>query len=142
MGFLGEFLAQLMGPYGLTVTTLLWILPPALRGVYVGLGAIFLKKHMSLDAIMHTKRPYVYYAVCILAAVLTSLGNTGAYYVDSKLFGYYSYALIFGVLGVRILSGILSAILTATVALPILIALRHAKLIETPENTRQNTKEA
>ena len=61
---------------------------------------------------------------------------------NSKLFGYYSYALIFGVLGVRILSGILSAILTATVALPILIALRHAKLIETPENTRQNTKEA
>ncbi|MDD7772416.1 MAG: ECF transporter S component [Firmicutes bacterium] len=142
VGFLGEFLSQLLGQYGLTATTLLWVLPPALRGLIVGLAVVLLKKSMSLDTIIHKKRPYVYYIVCIVAAVLTSLGNTAAYYVDSKMFGYYNYALIFGVLGVRILSGILSALLTATAALPILIALQRANLIPTSRQQETNIKEA
>lgn len=142
VGFLGEFLSQLLGQYGLTATTVLWMLPPALRGLVIGLAVIALKKAMSLDTIIHEKRPYVYYLVCIVAAVLTSLGNTAAYYVDSKMFGYYNYALIFGVLGVRILSGVLSALLTATAALPILVALRRANLIPTPQKSENKTKEA
>ncbi len=127
VGFLGAFLEQMMN-HGFTATTILWILPPALRGVWIGLGVIALKKAMSLTYVLDHKRPFVYYLVCIVAAVVTSCGNTLVYYLDSKLYGYYTYALIFGVFGVRILSGVICAVLTATLALPILAALRKAKL--------------
>ena len=74
-------------------------------------------------------RPWVYYAVNLVTAVVVSLGNTLVYYLDSILYDYYSYALIFGVLGMRILTGLLSTLLTSTVALPVLAALRKANLV-------------
>ena len=127
--FLGEFLSQMIR-YGFTPTTVLWMLAPALRGLIVGIAVLALRKSMSVDVLIGSKRPWVYFLVCILAAVITSLGNTGAYYVDAKLFGYYNYALIFGVAGVRILSNVVSSILTAILAIPILAALRKANLIK------------
>ena len=125
--FLGEFLSQMLR-YGLTPTTVLWMLAPALRGLIVGLAVRGLKS-MSVDALLGEKRPWVYFVVCALAAVVTSLGNTGAYYIDSKIYGYYSYALIFGVAGVRIVSNVVSSLLTAVIAIPVLAALRRAHLI-------------
>ena len=128
--FLGEFLSQMLH-YGFTPTTILWMLAPALRGLIIGAAVLMLRKSMSLDTILGSKRPWVYFLVCIVAAVLTSLANTGAYYVDSKMLGYYTYELIFGVAGVRIVSNVVSSILTAILAIPILAALRRAKLIRT-----------
>lgn len=58
--------------------------------------------------------------------MITSLLNTLVYYVDAKLFDYYHYALIFGVLGMRILTGLISGAFTAAVSLPILASLRRA----------------
>ncbi len=132
VGFLGEFLTQML-KYGFTATTVLWILPSALRGLVIGLFAMFLKKHMSLDALTREKKPYVYFAVCILAAVITSLSNTVVYYIDSKLYGYYNYALIWGVAGVRILTNILQSVITAIVAIPVMLGLRKAKLTPAPK---------
>lgn len=128
VGFLGGFLEQMM-KFGFTATTILWILPPAYRGLLIGLGCVLFKKRMSLDHILKARRPYVYYLVNWAVAVLVSLGNTGAYYVDSVIYHYYSYALIFGVLGTRILSGILTTTVTATIALPVLAALRKTDLV-------------
>ena len=128
--FLGEFLSQMIH-YGFTPTTVLWMLAPALRGLIVGAAVLLLRRSMSVDTILGSKRPWVYFLVCIVAAVLTSLANTGAYYVDSKMLGYYTYELIFGVAGVRIVSNVVSSILTAILAIPILAALRRAKLIRT-----------
>ena len=128
--FLGEFLSQMIH-YGFTPTTVLWMLAPALRGLIVGAAVLLLRRSMSVDTILSSKRPWVYFLVCIVAAVLTSLANTGAYYVDSKMLGYYTYELIFGVAGVRIVSNVVSSILTAILAIPILAALRRAKLIRT-----------
>ena len=127
VGLLGELLAQLVR-YGLTVTTVLWVIPPALRGLVIGLGCIVFKNQMSLQTITKQKRPYVYFAVCIAAAVVTSLGNTMAYYFDSKIFGYYNYALIFGVAGVRVGVNVLSSLLTAIAAIGVLLGLRKAGL--------------
>ena len=127
VGLLGELLAQVIR-YGITATTALWIVPPALRGLLIGLGCIAFRKQMRLSCIVQEKRPYVYFAVCIVAAVVTSLGNTLAYYVDSKVYGYYNYALIFGVAGVRVLTNVLSSVLTAAVAIPVLVGLRKAGL--------------
>ena len=61
--------------------------------------------------------------------MVVSLGNTLVYYLDSIIYDYYSYALIFGVLGMRILTGLLSTLLMSTVALPVLAALRKANLV-------------
>ena len=127
VGFLGEFMTQML-KYGFTATTVLWILPPALRGLVIGLFVIFLRKYMSLDALTKEKKPYVYFIACILAAVVTSLSNTFVYYIDSKLYGYYNYALIWGVAGVRILINILQSVITAIVAIPVMLGLRRAKL--------------
>ena len=56
VGFLGAFLEQMI-KFGFTATTMLWILPPAIRGLFIGICALLLKKHMSVDAILQTKRP-------------------------------------------------------------------------------------
>ena len=81
--FLGEFLSQMLR-YGLTPTTVLWMLAPALRGLIVGFAVRGLKGSMSVDTLLGEKRPWVYFVVCALAAVVTSLGNTGAYYADLR----------------------------------------------------------
>lgn len=130
IGLLGELLSQIVR-YGLTVTTALWIVPPALRGLMIGLGCVVLKKQMRIPSLSERKVPIVYFAVCIIAAAVTSLGNTAAYYFDSKIFGYYQFALIFGVAGIRLLTNILSSVLTAAAAIPVLLGLRKAGAVST-----------
>ena len=130
VGLLGAFLEQML-KYGFTATTLLWILPAAIRGLIVGLGVMLFRKQMSTDAIASSKKPFVYYAVCIVAGLVTSCAKTLVYYLDSVINYYYSYALIFGVFWTRLATGALSSFLTATVALPVVLALRKFHLTDT-----------
>ena len=130
VGLLGAFLEQML-KYGFTATTLLWILPAAIRGLIVGLGVMLFRKQMSTNAIASSKKPFVYYAVCIVAGLVTSCANTLVYYLDSVINYYYSYALIFGVFWTRLATGALSSFLTATVALPVVLALRKFHLTDT-----------
>ena len=51
--------------------------------------------------------------------------------MDSLLFHYYSYALIFGVFWVRLANGLLTSFITATIALPVVLALRKFHLTGT-----------
>ena len=45
VGLLGEFLSQVLGPYGLTPTTLLWCVGETVRGGALGLcSVLFLRK--------------------------------------------------------------------------------------------------
>ena len=90
---------------------------------------LLLKKQMSVDAILSTKRPYVYFVVTLISGVLVSTLNTLVYYVDAKLYHYYEYHLIFGMFWVRIASGLLSTLLMAVVALPVVAALQRANFI-------------
>ncbi len=128
VGFLGAFMEQMIR-YGFTATTVLWVLPPAIRGLFVGVCVLLLKKQMSVDAILSTKRPYVYFVVTLISGVLVSTLNTLVYYVDAKLYHYYEYHLIFGMFWVRIASGLLSTLLMAVVALPVVAALQRANFI-------------
>ena len=117
---IGEFLNQMLF-YGFTATTALWILPPAVRGVCVGLAAAAcLRSGRPLE-----RRVLPYYAVCILAAALTTVCNTACLYVDSRLFHYYTPALIFGDLAVRFLTGVVTAAAVASAALPVASLLRR-----------------
>ena len=130
VGFLGAFLEQML-KYGFTATTLLWVLPPAIRGLFIGLCAVLLRKHMSVDSILQTKRPYVYFIFCILSGIIVSTLNTLVFYVDAKIYHYYEYHMIFGVFWIRIASGIISSLLMAIVALPVVAALKRANFIPT-----------
>lgn len=128
VGLLGAFMEQMI-KYGFTATTLLWILPSAVRGLIVGLGTVIFRKSMSLDHILKAKRPFIYYAVCIVSGLAVSILNTFVFYVDAKMFGYYAYEMIFGVFWLRLLSGVLSTVAMATVALPVVAALQRSHIV-------------
>ena len=113
VGATGSFIYQLLfSGYGITATTALWVLPHAFSGFIVGLLARSKNDHLSkLQVIL----------ICILSAILVTSLNLLALYVDSKLYGYYSPALVFGNLLLKIAAGVILAIIYASV-LPKLIA--------------------
>ena len=130
VGFLGEFLTQCLGPYGLTVTTLLWCCGETFRGASLGICArSVLKKPLRFLDRPTTRQVICILAFCILTGILASLLNTCALYIDSKLMGYYNYAMVFGALIVRLLLAVAVSGTLGYISLPVIGALRKAKLI-------------
>ena len=128
IGALGELANQMM-TYGITVTTVLWMMPAMFRGLSVGLCAKFLRKYVGLDAVIEKKLPMAFLVTCVISGLLCSLLNTFTLYVDSKMFGYYSHALVFGVLWARLAASAVSSVLMAVAAKPVLAAMRKAKIV-------------
>lgn len=120
VAFIGEFFKQFLS-YGFTATTVLYLLPPALRGLVIGAAAWWLCR--SRGEQLENRRPLCY-VVCILAAILTTTGNTLVNWLDSVLYGYYTPALIFGDALWRFAVGMLNAVVIATVAIPLVKLLR------------------
>ena len=118
---LGEFMNQML-PYGFTVTTPIWILPPAVRGLIIGLAAAAALKRGTLLE----KRLLRYYIVCLAAGLATTLANTGGIWLDSVLLGYYSAAYVFGDFTVRVITSAITVAVVSTVAIPVAMALRKA----------------
>ncbi len=130
VGLLGEFLSQVLGPYGLTPTTLLWCIGETTRGVTLGLcSMLFLKKWMFSGERLGGKKTVILLACCVVTGVLASLGQTFALYVDSNMMGYYNYHMVFGVMVWRILVYGVLAVAFGYLSLPIISALRKAKLV-------------
>lgn len=127
IGGVGEFINQLT-TFGITPTTLLWIAPIVVRGALVGLGSKIFKS-MRPQAIVHKGFPVVFAIVCIISGICHSFINTFALYVDSKLYGYYTYAGVFGVFVLRLMLSVITSVLIVVVITPILRALSRAKLI-------------
>lgn len=112
VGGIGSFIYQLLfSGYGITATTILWVLPHALSGLIVGAYAKFKKFKLSVIDIG---------LISIISALLVTALNVLALYVDSKLYGYYSYVLVFGNVLVKVLIGIILAIVYTSI-LPKLI---------------------
>jgi hypothetical protein len=65
----------------------------------------------------------------MLTGVLAALGQTLALYVDSHMFGYYRYEIVFGVLIWRVLVYILLSAAFGYLSMPIISALQKAKLV-------------
>jgi len=125
VGFLGAFMEQMLH-FGFTATTLLWVLPPAIRGLTLGL--LLKPARSGLDQ----RRPAAVvwcFAAALMAGVLVSVGNTFVFYADSKLFHYYNYAMVFGVFWWRIFTGALISTVTCLVALPVRAALVKSGLV-------------
>ena len=130
VGFLGEFLTQILGPYGLTPTTPLWCMGETVRGLTLGLcSLLFFKKQLSAADRPQLNQVIAILACCIITGILASLANTCALYIDSKLLGYYSYAMVFGALIGRMAISVVVSGLLGYISLTIITTLRKAKLI-------------
>lgn len=117
VGFVGTLIYQLLR-YGVSVTTLLWILPYALAGLAAGWYAK--RRGFSMRAV----ETLALVMVCEL--MITAL-NTGVMYIDSKIMGYYSFAYIFGSLVARLVLCIVKGAAFGAV-LPKLCTAIRAKL--------------
>lgn len=112
VGLLGSFIYQLLfSGYGITATTPLWILPHAMSGLIIGLYARHYKHELSTLQII---------VISIFSALLVTTLNTLALYIDSKLYGYYSYAMVFGSVLIKMVIGIILAVIYSGV-MPALI---------------------
>ena len=117
---IGEFLKQLL-TYGFTATTVLYLIPPALRGMVIGLVAVRLwKSGRALE-----ERRGLCYLVCMCAAIVTTFGNTMVNWADSLIYGYYTFAYVFGNAVVRFITGMVNSVVIATVAIPLVKLLRR-----------------
>lgn len=120
---LGEFAVQLLG-YGLTPTTVIWIWPPAIRALVVGSAGVWMRRRGTrLEA-----RPPVCYAVCIVGAVLTTIGNTFGMWLDSLVY-HTSFAAAAMWVPSRFVSGIATAVVVATVCIPLCHGLRRSGIL-------------
>ncbi|MBR3000461.1 MAG: folate family ECF transporter S component [Oscillospiraceae bacterium] len=114
IGLLGSFLTQML-TYGFTAATPLWVLPHAFSGWIVGLMAAKMGEPHSV------KKTAV---ITVVSALSVTALNTLAMFVDSKMFGYYSKAFVFGALGVRIVTGIATAVAFSLLLPPLLAQIR------------------
>ena len=138
IALLGAFVAQLRSPYGLTITTPLWMIPPVLRALVFGLVyEIFLKRKVHLE-----DKKVLFVAFASLAGLMTTLANTGAIYLDAKIIGYpVSLAIIESIF--RFVSSILTSIFCSIVSLPVIFALKNAGLYHDriKDNSLENRSE-
>lgn len=125
VGLLGEFLAQVTGPYGLAPTTVLYVAPAAIRGLVVGFGALACRRSgRRLES-----RPVLCYAVCILGAIMTTAGNTVSIWLESLMYQT-SFAAYLPGLPLRFGTGIATAVGITTVCIPLAHALRRSGAVK------------
>ena len=110
VGGIGTLIYQLLR-YGVSATTLLWMLPYIVCGFVVGIVA---KK----SSFSNTRGEIL--VTVILAELLIMVLNTAAIYVDSKIYGYYSAAYVFGSIFVRLVIALLKGIVFGSV-IPVIL---------------------
>ena len=116
VGGVGSLVYQLLfSGYGITATTLLWVLPHAISGLTVGLYASNKKYELSRIQIIF---------ISIISAFIVTALNCLALYVDAKMYGYYSFALVFGNIVIKLLTGIILAIIYSSVLPKLLVFLK------------------
>ena len=107
VGGVGSLVYQLLfSGYGITATTLLWVLPHAISGLVVGLYAYYKKYELSYINICF---------ISIVSTIIVTMLNCLALYVDSKMYGYYSSTLVFSNIAIKLLTGIILAIIYSSV---------------------------
>lgn len=107
VGGVGSLVYQLLfSGYGITATTLLWVLPHAISGLVVGLYASYMKYELNFTKISF---------ISIVSTIIVTMLNCLALYVDAKLYGYYSPTLVFSNIVIKLLTGIILAIIYSSV---------------------------
>lgn len=116
VGLLGNLIEQML-TYGLGPTTALWIVADGVRGLMVGWYARRHGYRLTTVQLM---------LVAVAAAIAVTVINTCALYVDSKINGYYTDALIWGGLAARFLTGMVTSAVIGAVLPPLLKVLRRS----------------
>lgn len=125
VAFLGEFMNQML-TYGFTATTVLWLIPPALRGLIIGAVAMRLAK----TARLLDSRPVPFYITGVCAALVTTASNTFVIWLDSMIYHFYSFAYVFGDALIRFVTGMITAVLIVTVSIPLVRFLRRQPFLQ------------
>lgn len=115
IGGTGTLIYQILR-YGVTATTALWILPYMACGLVVGLWAR--RKQFALSRGQTV-------GLVVLAELMILVLNTGALYVDSKIYDYYSFAFLFGSLIPRLILCVGKSIAFGLVLPGLTDAIRH-----------------
>ena len=76
----GEFLNQLL-KYGFSPTMPLWMIPPTLRGLVIGLFALYMFKKGKYPE----KRTVLFYITCVIGSIVTSAATTGVSYIRKNV---------------------------------------------------------
>lgn len=115
IAIVGSFLEQCMSPYGLSISTVLWMLPPILSALTSGLLGLLVKK-----APLGSRRHTVLLVICtFLAEMLCTAANTATLYLDGAIVGYSVKALNL-ILPIRLANLALRALVTCIVV-PLLL---------------------
>lgn len=129
VGLLGSFFAQLY-LYGLTVTTPLWILPAAIRGLIVGL--MFRNKDVS-------KHMTSWILTVIISGLIVTGINTFVIYLDAKIFNYPSQITYVSSI-MRILTNIATSIIYIYLVPLLARALVKAGVLKVEEEKEKEVK--
>lgn len=112
-GFIGEFVIQLWF-YGLTPTTLLWVLPAVARGLLMG---------WLFRAFKKSTKPLILTIETVVSSVVVTLLNTVGILIDQTIYGYSTYIATLAKIPLRVASGALTAVVFALILPPILKGL-------------------
>ena len=112
VGLLGSLLYQILS-YGLMSTTILWIIPHAVRGLIVGLYAKSKNYRLGKAEIV---------GVVIISSVIATLLNTVGMYIDGIVWKYEAGA--FAAIPVRLLNSVITSALYVIVIIPLMKPLR------------------
>lgn len=111
IGFAGMFINQLI-TYGFSATTLFWVLPQTIIGGIC--GYIFENKIIRVGS-------GIKFWICIITLqVILTVINTIVILIDSLIFGYFSFLVVFGPLVLRIMVSIIVGIIYCIVIPPII----------------------
>lgn len=115
IGLLGNFISQLLGPYGLSATTVLWALPPAVLGLLVGLGA----KKLGEKALNVKVMGLLVFVSLLIDTTLT----TGVMWVDCLVYKY-SFVTYAPYIVWRYAADVIKAVIYALLLPPVARAIR------------------
>ena len=120
VALVGELLYQII-LFGLTATTPVWLAPPLLHGLLLGLSAGLIRKKLP-----ENRQIPAFFAACIVCGLLNACFNTAALYVDAHVYHYYHPETFFVQALVRLGVSVLTAVVTAAAGLPLARLLRPA----------------
>lgn len=112
VGLLGSLLYQILS-YGLMSTTILWIIPHAVRGFIVGFWAKMRNyKLVKMETVV----------VIIISSVTATILNTIGMYIDGIVWGYEVAA--FASIGLRLANSVITSIIYVLIVIPLMKPLR------------------
>ncbi len=103
VSLLGSFIEQMLGGYGLTATTPLWMAPVVLQGVFAALLFLIFKKDKIWKIVL----------AVVLAEILLTVTNTAVLYLDGAIM-HYPVKALHVIAPARLINGLLRTVVSAS----------------------------